>query len=467
MPFISPRVLLVRRLSRCKSERARRKSERAQRKSERASSQAEELGVKEWLREREHLKLGRELGAGSFGVVYSCTYDGDETSVAKELKLGGMSSAQVGLFKNEVQLWAQVAHENIVEFRGVIFGDDSICYLLLEHMTGGSLHERLESKRICHAPFPTVAELSADAHQIASAMAHLHSRKIIHRDLKTDNVLVAADGRLCVGDFGLARICTGASEEHTAETGTYRFMAPEVMRHEGYGPSCDVYSFAVMCWSMYTYHKPYGGISPVTAALAVAKKGLRPAWPPCASRALVAICERCWHQDPARRPTFDQVLAMLELLAPLPGRNKLTAAMARFDRALPSWLHLSRGSSGWSDSVDTSTRGSADSSKRDSLDSSTHSQPPYPRAISPTRADKLRRKKLRSMTHDFSAAQAEVLGGLDAVAEGSFSKDTADTANNLAGSLARDVSKNWTPLSLTMPATEAPRPRRRHHSSHW
>lgn len=337
---------------------------------QRASSKAEALGVKEWLRERENLQLGRVLGSGSFGVVYRCTYDGDNTSVAKELKLAGMSAAQVGLFKNEVQLWAQVAHRNIVEFRGVVFGDDSLCYLLLEHMSGGSLHSLLEKKRLSGAPPPTVAEFSADVGQIASAMAHLHSRQIIHRDLKSDNVLIAADGRLCVADFGLARHCSSAKQECTAETGTYRFMAPEVMRHEEYGPPCDVYSFAIMCWSIFTYEQPFRELGPVKAAFAVATRGLRPSWPAGTSRALVRICERCWHEDPARRPTFEQVGVMLGLLAPPLGRATLaTLAEARnaFARALP-WLRLVRRTKG-----DDGT---------DSLDSSKHSDSEQPRRTS-------------------------------------------------------------------------------------
>jgi len=467
MKVMGPRAIIVNRWE-------RRKSARAMLKKERASSIAQKLGVHDWLRDLENLQLGRVLGSGSFGVVYRCTYDGDD-AVAKELKLGGMSQSQVALFKNEVRLWAQVAHENIVEFRGVVFGDDSVSYLLLEHMPGGSLHARLESKRFSGAPPPTVAELSADTRQIASAMAHLHSRQIIHRDLKSDNVLIAGDGRLCVGDFGLARHCSSAKQECTAETGTYRFMAPEVMKHEEYGPPCDVYSFAIMCWSMFTYQQPFRELGPVKAAFAVATKGLRPSWPADTSRALVSICERCWHEEAARRPTFEQVGVMLGLLAPpSSGRATLAEARAAFARALPRTLPRLR-----------RRRPSRGRDGDDSLDSSKHSDPGVtgkitlaanfsPQLLRRSRSPATNRKAspTRQLT-GLSAAHVELLGGLQGQA--GEEQPASDEVAAMRPNLARIARRPSPATSAMQAAMQAWSPhtrhtggrRRRNHTSEW
>ena len=82
----------------------------------------------------------------------------------------------------------------------------------------------------------------------------------------------------------------------TAETGSYRWMAPEVIRHEPYGTGCDVYSFGVLCWEMLSYSIPFPQHTPVEVALSVATKGMRPEIPAHSPSVLVDLIEQCWQQ---------------------------------------------------------------------------------------------------------------------------------------------------------------------------
>ena len=93
----------------------------------------------------------------------------------------------------------------------------------------------------------------------------------------------------------------------TAETGSYRWMAPEVIRHEPYGTGCDVYSFGVLCWEMLSYSIPFPQHTPVEVALSVATKGKRPEIPAHSPSELVDLIEQCWQQEALLRPSFAKV----------------------------------------------------------------------------------------------------------------------------------------------------------------
>ena len=88
---------------------------------------------------------------------------------------------------------------------------------------------------------------------IANGMAYLHSQAILHRDLKPSNVLLTNNKRAKISDFGMSVAITG--QELTAETGTYRWMAPEVIKHESYSSNADVYSFGIVLWQLITVRR--------------------------------------------------------------------------------------------------------------------------------------------------------------------------------------------------------------------
>ncbi|OQR84331.1 serine/threonine protein kinase [Achlya hypogyna] len=157
-------------------------------------------------------------------------------------------------------------------------------------------------------------------------MNYLHLCSIMHRDLKSGNVLLDAYGTVKISDFGLSCVLEiGHSSDLTAETGTYRWMAPEVIGHEPYSMKADVYSYGVILWEMLAKEQPFKGMSPIqgtssgwaaqlrkrVAAFAVARQQMRPAFPKDTPESLQQLVETCWHQDPAHRPTFAQVLDAL------------------------------------------------------------------------------------------------------------------------------------------------------------
>ncbi|KAJ6730608.1 SERINE/THREONINE-PROTEIN KINASE TNNI3K-RELATED [Salix viminalis] len=135
-------------------------------------------------------------------------------------------------------------------------------FLLAEFMPGGSLYDYLHKNH-------NILEL----HQVlkfvidvCKGMEYLHQKNIIHRDLKTANLLMDTQNVVKVADFGVARF-QNQGGVMTAETGTYRWMAPEVINHLPYDQKADVFSFAIVLWELVTAKVPYDSMTPLQAAL--------------------------------------------------------------------------------------------------------------------------------------------------------------------------------------------------------
>eukprot|EP00965_Chrysotila_dentata_P171534 5661057-Pleurochrysis_carterae.AAC.1 len=150
----------------------------------------------------------------------------------------------------------------VPQFLGVCL-DPKEYILLCALCEGGSLSHRHFYARQARKPPLSTAALVHQATTIAEGMEYLHERNIMHRDLKSQNILIGADNELKISDFGLAKFAPTEKAELTAETGSYRWMAPEVLRHERYDKSCDVYSYAIVCWEMLTYQVPFADLGPV------------------------------------------------------------------------------------------------------------------------------------------------------------------------------------------------------------
>ncbi|XP_020100469.1 serine/threonine-protein kinase HT1-like isoform X2 [Ananas comosus] len=223
------------------------------------------------------LFIGSKIGEGAHGKVYEGRY-GEQIVAIKVLNGGDTPEERATLearFVREVTMMSRVKHENLVKFIGAC--KDPIMVIASELLPGTSLKKYLSSMQPGILDLRTAINFALD---IAHAMECLHANGIIHRDLKPDNLLLTANQKnVKLVDFGLAREET-VTEMMTAETGTYRWMAPELystvtLRHgekKHYTNKVDVYSFGIVLWELLTNKMPFEGMSNLQAAYAAAFK---------------------------------------------------------------------------------------------------------------------------------------------------------------------------------------------------
>lgn len=262
------------------------------------------------------LFIGSKIGEGAHGKVYQGRY-GSLIVAIKVLNRGSNPDDKSSLqsrFIREVNMMSRVKHDNLVKFIGAC--KEPLMVIVTELLPGMSLRKYLTSIR------PRLLDLllaCSFALDIARALDCLHANGIIHRDLKPDNLLLTEDHKsLKLADFGLAREET-VTEMMTAETGTYRWMAPElystVTLRQGekkhYNNKVDVYSFGIVLWELLTNRMPFEGMSNLQAAYAAAFKQERPALPDGISPSLAFIVQSCWVEDPNMRPSFSQIIRLL------------------------------------------------------------------------------------------------------------------------------------------------------------
>ncbi|XP_074578171.1 serine/threonine-protein kinase VIK-like [Curcuma longa] len=256
------------------------------------------------------------IGKGSFGEIIKAYWRGTPVAVKRILPSLSDDRLVVQDFRHEVHLLVKLRHPNIVQFLGAVT-DRKPLMLITEFLRGGDLHQFLEDKG------PLSPSLAINfALDMARGMAYLHNEPnvIIHRDLKPRNVLLVNSNadHLKVGDFGLSKLIR-VEHSHdvykmTGETGSYRYMAPEVFKHRKYDKKVDVFSFAMILYEMLEGVPPFSAHKPYEAAKLVAE-GKRPLFHNKGYiQELRDLTVQCWAMDMNKRPTFLEILRTLEKL---------------------------------------------------------------------------------------------------------------------------------------------------------
>jgi serine/threonine protein kinase len=268
--------------------------------------------------------LGDVIGRGGMGVVRRAWDTHLERYVAvKLLRNVAMDPESRVRFSAEVKTLAGLNHPGLITlFDAATQGDEP--YLVMELVVGGPLNER------CHGVAMEIDEVASIGARLADALAYVHQRQLVHRDVKPSNVLLADDGRVKLADFGIARLVDGVPR-HTATgitMGTAGYLSPEQVRDEPVGVASDIYSLGLVLIEALTGAPVFAGPpSVVMAARLTTSPRLDESFP----APLRALLEAMTDLRPQARPSADQVAADLRgLLSRLPPPPRTaTAATVR------------------------------------------------------------------------------------------------------------------------------------------
>ncbi|XBJ06246.1 hypothetical protein VPH35_024894 [Triticum aestivum] len=270
--------------------------------SERILELQEKIGDSEF--DRDLLQIKENIASGSSGDLYRGTYLDVDVAI-KYLKTGHANDDSKVEFLQQIMILRSVNHENVIHFYGACTKHRD--YLIVtEYMAGGNLYDFLH-KQNNSLDLSLILRIAID---ISKGMDYLHQNNIIHRDLKSANLLVGDGQVVKIADFAVARELSQEGDM-TAETGTYRWMAPEVINHKPYDHKADVFSFAIVLWELVTSKIPYENLTPLQAALSV-RQGLRLVIPSSVHPRLSKLIQWCWGENPHTRPVFSEITAELE-----------------------------------------------------------------------------------------------------------------------------------------------------------
>ncbi|VDM96513.1 unnamed protein product [Thelazia callipaeda] len=232
------------------------------------------------------------LGSGSQGAVFIGSFNGRLVAVKKVKDKS----------ETELKHLQHINHANLIKFIGVC--TQSPCYcIVMEYCGQGQLYEVIRSGR--HIEKNQFAQWT---HEIADGMNYLHQKRIIHRDLKSPNILVDDTDTLKICDFGTSHQWNRQKSTIMSFCGTAAWMAPEIIKKEPCSEKVDIWSFGVVLWELLTQEIPYKDIDSMAIIWGVGSNNLSLPIPETAPEGMKLLLKQCWSMKPRNRPSFLHIL---------------------------------------------------------------------------------------------------------------------------------------------------------------
>ena len=255
------------------------------------------------------------IGRGGFGDVYRVTWNSKDLGIveaaAKKIHIPRNQEDISKELENEIRILQTLKHPNIIKFYGLAITPDHVV-LVTEYAAKGSLFDYLQDK----------TELPHDlktkwAIQAAKGLKYLRDKNVLHRDIKSPNLLIAADDDLKICDFGISKDLTSTKTTAHPDKGSIKWQAPEIFKDQNLSPKADIFAFGIVLWELETCEEPYKGQSTNQVMWKVGSEDARPEIPEICPPAMKSLIQQCWGKERNHRPDIEEVIEQLEQIQQL------------------------------------------------------------------------------------------------------------------------------------------------------
>ncbi|XP_039329254.1 serine/threonine-protein kinase Nek5 isoform X2 [Saimiri boliviensis] len=257
----------------------------------------------------------KAIGEGAFGRAYLAKGKSDNKHcVVKEINFEKMPIQEKEASKKEVILLAKMKHPNIVAFFNS-FQENGRLFIVMEYCDGGDLMKRISRQR---GVLFSEDQILSWFVQISLGLKHIHDRKILHRDIKTQNIFLSKNGMIAkLGDFGIARVLNNSMEFARTCVGTPYYLSPEICQNEPYNNKTDIWSLGCVLYELCTLKHPFEGSNLQQLVLKICQAHFAPISPRF-SRGLHSLISQLFKISPQDRPSINSILKrpFLENLIP-------------------------------------------------------------------------------------------------------------------------------------------------------
>ncbi|XP_051472418.1 serine/threonine-protein kinase Nek1 isoform X7 [Apus apus] len=246
----------------------------------------------------------RKIGEGSFGkAILVKAKEDDQQYVIKEINISKMSNKEREESRREVAVLANMKHPNIVLYRES-FEENGCLYIVMDYCEGGDLFKKINAQKGILFSEDQILDWFV---QICLALKHIHDRKILHRDIKSQNIFLTKDGTIQLGDFGIARVLNSTAELARTCIGTPYYLSPEICQNKPYNNKSDIWALGCVLYEMCTLKHAFEAGNMKNLVLKI----ISGPFPPVSmhySYDLRNLLSQLFKRNPRNRPSVNSIL---------------------------------------------------------------------------------------------------------------------------------------------------------------
>ncbi|CAF4682464.1 unnamed protein product [Rotaria sp. Silwood1] len=244
------------------------------------------------------------IGSGAFGQAWLVQSKADETKyVMKEIKIAKMGKKECDDARKEVKVLSEMKHPYIVSYVES-FEDAASLFIVMDYCDGGDLHSRIQAQRGILFNEDQILDWFV---QITLALKHVHDRKVLHRDIKSQNVFLTRDGSAKLGDFGISKILNSTCELARTQIGTPYYLSPEICQQKPYNNKSDVWSLGCVLYELTTLKHAFDANNMNGLIMRIVRGSFNPI-PAKFSGDLRTLIASMLKREPRERPSVNTIL---------------------------------------------------------------------------------------------------------------------------------------------------------------